>query len=767
VPAVSGSPQDHSPHDHAESPWASGCPGLSGGDDAGPAAIPEELAAVPVGPELGGLLARIDVERISGFDTVEVLKAAYRQFCHERARFLAVLLEVGLREPFSGDSVRRSEVPDEFGPDEARAALVWSRRRSDSTFERAWDVHRRLPMLGEAMLAGSLDEPRAAAFIRWTAGLTVEQAHRVCDLLLPEAPGWTVGELVEQIQRMVLAIDPEWAEKQYRSAVRRRRVIGIRNEDGTATVSGLDLPLDRAAAGCERIDDLARACKRAGDARPIDHIRADLFLGSLDGSFEGMSDEQMVAHVLAHPFIDPEPASPPPAPPSPAGTKGNRTRHDPGRDPRRDPRRDEGSGPGGARPTAPTDPPGDEPGPTPSATSREEPANDQAPASNSGPLPRTAPGTDTDAVPDANTNTNMNMKSGEGLPCGTAPVGATRRVPRTGRAVSEVRVELTALLGLDEHPAHVPGWGHVHAGLARQMVAGMFSGEWRFAVCTDDGHLLHTGVTRHRPCASSARPMRDTCRGGIVELQITETCLAHLVKNLPDLGLWAALVGDLARQTVQAVKQIRGRAAGGTADVQTGNRDRRRRAHATLRRYVQIRGRVCSRPGCRVPAIKTDQDHAIDWAARGTSTDDNLHLACRHDHRAKHEGGWRVTMPEPTLIVWISPLGHRYPARLPPIMTPALLPCPQPRDWPDTAPESGLDDVHIMTGPPHLETSPTSVPGDPAETRRHIRGGTPRETPGGPPGNTAGDGPRDKPRATCVRPRGGARAFLPGEAPPF
>uniref|UniRef100_UPI0013667F2E DUF222 domain-containing protein n=1 Tax=Sphaerimonospora mesophila TaxID=37483 RepID=UPI0013667F2E len=220
---------------------------------------------------------------------------------------LAVLLEVGLREQGSGQEVCRVQVPDEFAPDEARAALVWSRRRSDNAFELAWNVHRRLPVLGEAMLAGVLDEPRAMAFVRWTAGLTDEQAGQVCARLVGQAPGWTVGELIERIQRMVLAIDPLWAQKRYAEAVRRRRVAGVRNGDGTASVSGLDLPLDRAAAGCERIDVLARACKRAGDRRPIDHIRADLFLGSLDGSFERLSDEEIIVHVLAHPFIDPDP----------------------------------------------------------------------------------------------------------------------------------------------------------------------------------------------------------------------------------------------------------------------------------------------------------------------------------------------------------------------------------------------------------------------------------------------------------------------------
>ncbi|GAA4599557.1 hypothetical protein GCM10023194_79950 [Planotetraspora phitsanulokensis] len=741
------------------------------------------------------MLAKIDVAQVSGFDAVEVVKAAYRQLCHERARFLQAVLEVGLREPLSGGSVRRLEVPDEFGPDEVRAALVWSRRRSDATFERAWNVHRRLPLLGEEMLAGRLDEPRAEAFVRWTAGLTCEQAARVCELLLPQAPGWTVGELVEQIQRLVLAIDPQWAEKRYREAVRRRRVIGVRQEDGTATVSGLDLPMDRAAAGCERIDELARACKRAGDGRPIDHIRVDLFLGSLDGSFEGLADQQVVAHVLAHPFaelpstVDPDSdLSSSAGSPNHASTAGGR------RGARRADRH------GCANPTSPTtrngtgrsesddsedaERAGNRPeshmeGPSGShdecrsedragsrSESHAESQSESCPSNHAERTPHSRATQDSDggvvggAGPDSadegasdgigprfGGDHDGDETCGGGIapsnPPGCGPDSASAyepgpesverdEPPHTQRqggsalnairsadhddahvpgsrtrakrwTVGEVRVELTTLLGLDEHPAEVPGWGLVHAGLARRIVAGMAAGEWRFAICSDDGQLTHVGLTHHRPVAPCARPLRDSRRGGIVELQITQRRLDDLVRRSVEFDAWAGVLVDLARQSADSVAtngdtRSRGHDKGeewghGRGDPPPG-RDRRR-AVATLRRYLQIRGRGCSRPGCRVPATKTDQDHVIEWASGGASDVGNLHLVCRHDHRAKHQGRWLVTMSEPGLVVWTSPLGHDYASQLPPIMT--ALPRPEPRNWPDVPMEViGDDEAPIM-----------------------------------------------------------------------
>ncbi|MFG1865912.1 DUF222 domain-containing protein, partial [Microbispora bryophytorum] len=601
-------------------------------------AIPAGLAVMPPGAGLARMLAGIDVERVSGFDTVEVLKAAYRQSCHERARFLHALLEVGLREQFTGDSVVRLHVPDEFAPDEARAALVWSRRRADSAFDLAWNLHRRLAVLGEAMLAGELDEPRAAAFIRWTGGLTDAQAVWVCERLISRAPAWTVGQLIEHIQRLVLAIDPGWAEKRYREAVRRRRVVGTRTEEGTATVSGLDLPLDRAVAGCERIDELARACKRAGDRRPVDHIRADLFLGSLDGSFESLSDSEIVTHVRTHPFLDATPsdasADTPDTDTEPAATAGdtatdtatepaaasgdtatnttagptaasgdtaadtatesaaapNDTSTEPAAEPDAKPggarssgtrsqtRPEALSGTGGStgtgthgqahdgdftqdRPdshtgdyTAHAGDHADDPAGVPvghhagraddTSDGETRDRDESAPADTSNGPPRQegvdghaddrtrdiadktadkavgkaadraadeavdkaiaeavdeaaddgetaladprAGGGDSD---DSAKPSPVSPLAADAWPTQTRPTQAwpvqtrpTQTRPVQAWSVREIRVELTTLLGLDEHPAHLPGWGMVHAAQARRIVASMLTGQWRFAV---------------------------------------------------------------------------------------------------------------------------------------------------------------------------------------------------------------------------------------------------------------------------------------------
>jgi hypothetical protein len=287
-PSVPGEP-------NAQPPGGAGIP---------PVPIPDELASVPPGAVLGELLEDIDVERVSGYDTVEVLCAQYRQLCWQQARFYQAVLETGLRKPFSIDTVDRVVHPGEFAAEEARAALVWSRSRAERVLSFAIEVFRRLPVLGEAMLAGELDEPRARAIVDWTSGLTGEQAHQVCQQVLPEASGLMVGELIDRIRRACLAIDPDWAERRRREAVKSRRVVGSRNSDGTANLGGYQQPVDRIAAASERIDTLARAGKRAGDTRPIDHVRSDVFIGMTDGTFEGLDEAEIIAYVLAHPYTD-------------------------------------------------------------------------------------------------------------------------------------------------------------------------------------------------------------------------------------------------------------------------------------------------------------------------------------------------------------------------------------------------------------------------------------------------------------------------------
>ncbi|WP_283133435.1 HNH endonuclease signature motif containing protein [Rhizohabitans arisaemae] len=877
--------------------------------------VPAGLAQMPPGPELALVLSRIDEAAVSAADAVEVLKAWHRQRAHDEARFMAVTVEVGLRSPGPDSRVCRMEAPDEFSADELRPALAWSRGRASSRLSEAWDLMSRLPMVHAALERGVIDEVKARAFASWTRGLTVDQARSVCGRLLAVAGVLTVGELIEAIRRAALMIDPGWADRRYAAGVRERRVVGSRNPDGTANLSGLDQPLDRVAAACNRVDALARRAKAAGDRRLTRHVRSELFLGLLDGGFQGWTEEEIVAFLVGQsraarmeaeggagpesaPLLGadspsggggarrwpdaggldrPEPGGVSGAPARSdglnasevsggvggqgasglngfeAGTgdargnrravvvgKGGSAGHDDagGRDGSRSPagargtldsqsgvtRGGRGSGPveSADRGTEPGDGTGValvEPGGVhldagrgkhggaelgivarrdslsgDGGERRHEGAGESAWLGEAGSSSMTEGVRSPGEVPRAEVPGDIataGRQAGESGPATGGQSGSPQRW-----AAGELRVEVTTLLGLDEHPGELAGWGPISPGLARQIAHRQGDAIWRWVLTDEEGRLAGCGVTRHRPaaggegqsvpangisadiarriddksrqtligtsaasagaCTSEAVPVSGAERRterpdagstalnsldggkrketgaavkgpadnaarsetkitnsvrarGIVEIQIAAADLPRLtgLPGLPD-G-WRKILGDIARRVSNRTNSPPGSQAPGNQDPKRGPTPKepgkppaaahrlddrpgtadpgddlgRRLPGAALRRYVQVRDRVCTAPGCQVPASRTDQDHIREWGKDGPTVAANLHSVCRHDHRLRHEGGWRVAMTPAGAVVWITRLSQVCPVSPPPAVVPLPDPAPCRADPPD------------------------------------------------------------------------------------
>ncbi len=136
---------------------------------------------------------------------------------------------------------------------------------------------------------------------------------------------------------------------------------------------------------------------------------------------------------------------------------------------------------------------------------------------------------------------------------------------------------------------------------------------------------------------------------------------------------------------------------------------------AALRRWIHIRDRRCSFPGCRAPAHRADADHTIEHARGGATVDAGLGPACRPDHMLRHEGGWTVTQPEPGRIVWTSPLGLRY-ERVPQLQLHDL---PEPRPGAVREDTLDLDDPELYGDPAPSPWSdpPSSLEQDPEAAR--------------------------------------------------
>jgi hypothetical protein len=68
----------------------------------------------------------------------------------------------------------------------------------------------------------------------------------------------------------------------------------------------------------------------------------------------------------------------------------------------------------------------------------------------------------------------------------------------SSRAGVDITVDLTTLIGLNETPGEIPGWGPVLADVARRVVADQGKSVWQVTV-TDQGQPVWAGTTRRRP----------------------------------------------------------------------------------------------------------------------------------------------------------------------------------------------------------------------------------------------------------------------------
>ncbi len=270
---------------------------------------------------------------------------------------------------------------------------------------------------------------------------------------------------------------------------------------------------------------------------------------------------------------------------------------------------------------------------------------------------------------------------------------------------------LATVMGADQRPAELLGWGPVHAELAGDLARSLRS--WWCVLTGPDEH-------RRPSCPSAAAPpppSTGTAGAGVrcsgeVWLQIDPDGL-RLLTAAATIGLvepgWAAILAEITTRLES------------TPTGPPNTDPAARLPGAALRRWIHIRDRRCAFPGCRAPAHRTDTDHSVEHARGGATTDAGLASACRHDHLLRHEGGWRIEHTIPGQLTWISPLGRRYRTRPPP----GLLDLPEPRpgaiDDRDPEPDyehppPGSDPISCLQPEPPPPPSPRAPPA-PRRTR--------------------------------------------------
>jgi hypothetical protein len=153
---------------------------------------------------------------LSGNDTVDYAAAVYRMVNHVQGLFLPAVAETGIAEkPLTAERLAGPD-PD-FAADEIRAALCLTRSAAEGWFWLAWDLRERLPQVQAALVSGVLDLPRVKILSEWTLDLPDPAARALVAALLPRAHRLTTGQLIDEIKKLAVAIDPDWARRRYES----------------------------------------------------------------------------------------------------------------------------------------------------------------------------------------------------------------------------------------------------------------------------------------------------------------------------------------------------------------------------------------------------------------------------------------------------------------------------------------------------------------------------------------------------------------------
>ena len=251
-------------------------------------------------------------------------------------------------------------------------------------------------------------------------------------------------------------------------------------------------------------------------------------------------------------------------------------------------------------------------------------------------------------------------------------------------------------MGGDQRPGELLGWGPVHAELACDLARSLPS--WWCVLTGQGGAPLAVVPIRRRPppttTPTTTTPPTTAPTGTPARARRVGECWLGVDADMLTFLNTMDRIGMFDPGWSRMLAAITASLAAATTGPPNGD-PTARLPGAALRRWIHIRDRRCSFPGCRAPAHRADADHTIEHARGGATVDAGLGPACRPDHMLRHEGGWTVTQPEPGRIVWTSPLGLRY-ERVPQLQLHDL---PEPRPGAVRENTLDLDDPELYGDP--------------------------------------------------------------------
>jgi hypothetical protein len=425
--------------------------------------------------------ATADVARLSDHTLVEAMIGFERLTSWAQARQARLFDELARRRPTDTApyAARWACVGSEYAPDEVGVALHLARGTACARIGLARRLLATLPDTHAAWEAGLIDTAKARAVDDATVVLSDSHAKKVEAAVLPRAPGQTLAQLKAALARAVLAVDPYGAEDRHRAARRDRRVVVTAEPDGMGTLWAMLTATDAAGA----LTWLTRLARGLGseDPRSMDARRADILAALVNG------------RLVHHPDTDPDPVGEPPA----AQATYDRVTGE-----RLTGERSTGTG------------------------STTDPSNDTEPAG-------TGSTGNTAGDPAAATEVDRAGGAGGGAAGpGPATAGPGRPIqPVTpGKPLIQIVIAHSTLIGADDQPAELAGYGPIPASLAREAAA---DGVWRRLV-TDplSGTLLDYGRSTYHPPAGLADHVRARdlyCRAPGCRHKAADAELDHII----------------------------------------------------------------------------------------------------------------------------------------------------------------------------------------------------------------------------------------------
>jgi hypothetical protein len=202
---------------------------------------------------------------------------------------LAVIAEMIRRDDVPPDGGFHGDLPDEWSASlrhELAATLACPVQSAETNAWLAWEQQARLPGTGALLSDGTLTLAKSRAITETFRYLSDADAASAEALILDQLAGKTYTQVLRLAEQAALTVDPELAERRREQAQKKdARVTFLREQAGTAALSGRDLPPDEALAAMASVNARAEEYQESdafGDTR-LDVLRAQAYLDLLNG----------------------------------------------------------------------------------------------------------------------------------------------------------------------------------------------------------------------------------------------------------------------------------------------------------------------------------------------------------------------------------------------------------------------------------------------------------------------------------------------------